>query len=976
MSGFNAKRMGTYGQTNYAIGLGRLRPTVASVTREYNYLERTSQTPFCSLFDFNCSNKPTPPPPPGPTVPSAPTIVSSTAFATSIQIDFTQPSDGGSAITNYQYSLDNEASWIPFSPPDTSSPVTLTGLVTGQTYNIKLRAVNSVGPGAASSTVTKTTGSVPSAPTGLNATPGNGTIEITFVAGSDGGSPITNYQYTLDNEASWISFSPPDTSSPVTITGLTNGTTYNIKLRAVNAIGNGTASSSVSATPAAAGKQFYGFGPDLDLPSAIASSSISSDNSGNIFVCGVFSSIKKIPSLRFGIYNENTQLWTTFGSTFVQNSGFNGLVVCVVYKSGYVYIGGTFTTVNGLPINGIAKWDGTTWSGLAGGIQTSGGQRVYSIEFDSANNIYVGGDFNNALDNSLAPVPNTSRIVKWDGTSWVSMYAGTGLNGEVRSIVFNSADGLLYVGGAFSNINGVTIGRLATWNGGTSWSSVYGASFNNTVLKICFDASYNLYVGGEFTSVTSTPSITTQYIAKLNSATNQWETLGSDLINNAQSVSALAYNSDTNEVYIGGRFLNIGSTQFSNLAKWNCQTLSYEKFYTSSSNTAYGTVLNRPTASIYISPYSKRTYFTGFFSSYNTLMDVYGTYKIDAVTNQFSSINIPSGQGFVSCIAKYGSDIIFACGSTSREIRKYNPITGTWTTIGTLNSEITCMVAYNSYLYVGGFFTTINGLPCKRFAMYTGSTWIEVGGGVNNAVFGIDIDNTGTNLYVTGRFTTVDPNGAAIPCNGRIAIYNLLTNTFTTFFNGTTNSDIFGCVFDNSNNPYFYGFFTTIDGTSNSYIAKYAGGTWSSIGTLSASVRTAYKNGNYFYFGGSFISINGDTNLRAIAKYDFTTSTWASVSADLPNSPTSNDVVFNISFDASGNMYVFGNFFYIGSTPTYGMAKLNASGTTWTTTLTGGNLGFGSYYRATCIDGSNVYVGGAAAFNSLGQFSQGLTVYY
>jgi len=44
-----------------------------------------------------------------------------------------------------------------------------------------------------------------------------------------------------------------DTASPVTITALTNGTTYQIKLRAVNAIGDGAESSAVSATPEPAG---------------------------------------------------------------------------------------------------------------------------------------------------------------------------------------------------------------------------------------------------------------------------------------------------------------------------------------------------------------------------------------------------------------------------------------------------------------------------------------------------------------------------------------------------------------------------------------------------------------------------------------------------------------------------------------------------------------------------------------------------
>lgn len=92
---------------------------------------------------------------------------------------------------------------------------------------------------------------VPAAPTGLSATAGDASAIISFTAGSDGGSAITNYQYSTNAGSSWTALSPADTTSPVTITGLTNGTAYNILLRAVNAIGNGTASASVAVTPVA-----------------------------------------------------------------------------------------------------------------------------------------------------------------------------------------------------------------------------------------------------------------------------------------------------------------------------------------------------------------------------------------------------------------------------------------------------------------------------------------------------------------------------------------------------------------------------------------------------------------------------------------------------------------------------------------------------------------------------------------------------
>jgi hypothetical protein len=92
----------------------------------------------------------------------------------------------------------------------------------------------------------------PSAPTSLVATPGDTTASIAFTAGSDGGSAITNYEYSSDNGSTWTTRSPASAASPVVVPGLTNNSTpYQIKLRAVNAIGVGTASAAVSVTPIA-----------------------------------------------------------------------------------------------------------------------------------------------------------------------------------------------------------------------------------------------------------------------------------------------------------------------------------------------------------------------------------------------------------------------------------------------------------------------------------------------------------------------------------------------------------------------------------------------------------------------------------------------------------------------------------------------------------------------------------------------------
>ena len=81
----------------------------------------------------------------------------------------------------------------------------------------------------------------------LTATRGDEEVALSWTAPNDGGSAITDYEYSLDGGSTWTSLSTTGTSA--TITGLTNGTTYSVSIRAINAVGEGAASEGVSVTP-------------------------------------------------------------------------------------------------------------------------------------------------------------------------------------------------------------------------------------------------------------------------------------------------------------------------------------------------------------------------------------------------------------------------------------------------------------------------------------------------------------------------------------------------------------------------------------------------------------------------------------------------------------------------------------------------------------------------------------------------------
>ncbi len=90
---------------------------------------------------------------------------------------------------------------------------------------------------------------VPGAPTNLTAAAGNGQATFTFTAPPDGGSPIVTSALYPAYKITCGAVAGTGTSSPITVTGLTNGTPYTCSIAAANVTGVGPPSTTVNVTP-------------------------------------------------------------------------------------------------------------------------------------------------------------------------------------------------------------------------------------------------------------------------------------------------------------------------------------------------------------------------------------------------------------------------------------------------------------------------------------------------------------------------------------------------------------------------------------------------------------------------------------------------------------------------------------------------------------------------------------------------------
>jgi hypothetical protein len=182
-------------------------------------------------------------------LPGAPMMVTASAGNAGATVNFIPPvSNGGSAITGYTVTS-TPAGAVDTNAGTTATTHLISGLSNGTSYSFTVTATNATGTGAASppsNSVTPAT--LPGAPAGVAASADHGQAQVSFGApGTDGGSAIIGY--TVTSTPGGISASGK--GSPITVTGLSDGTSYTFTVTATSKAGTGAPSAPSNAvTPA------------------------------------------------------------------------------------------------------------------------------------------------------------------------------------------------------------------------------------------------------------------------------------------------------------------------------------------------------------------------------------------------------------------------------------------------------------------------------------------------------------------------------------------------------------------------------------------------------------------------------------------------------------------------------------------------------------------------------------------------------
>ncbi len=208
----------------------------------------------------------------------------------------------------------------------------------------------------------------------------------------------------------------------------------------------------------------------------------------------------------------------------------SGVANMAIDSDGNIFAVGWFAYAGGTYVNHIAKWNGSSWEALGGGLP---GWDIDSVTVDGHGNVYServidegGGVYN-------------YQVVKWDGSTW--QVIGDHMESGIQAIVVDDANSYVYVGG-YSIVDppGTYHYFIMRWDG-SSWD-LLAPRKPGYIYDMALVSNGNLYVGGDFDEI---GGVTAQNVAKWNGSS--WQALG-------DSVGALRTMTTDKQgrVYVGG----------------------------------------------------------------------------------------------------------------------------------------------------------------------------------------------------------------------------------------------------------------------------------------------------------------------------------------------------------------------------------------------------------------------------------------
>ncbi len=564
----------------------------------------------------------------------------------------------------------------------------------------------------------------------------------------------------------------------------------------------------------------YGDGAD----GAVNATAVQAD--GKVVIVGGFQTYNGIARNRIARLNVDGTLDTTFNP----GSGVTGgdiYAIAIQAHDGKILIGGSFTGVNGATKNRIARLypDGTLDTDFRG---SGANASVRAILVQPDKKVLIGGMF------TTLGSTTKNRIARLNQDGSLDSGFTAGANGAVNAIALQT-DGKIVIGGAFTSANGAASARILRLFGtdgasDTSFVNNTGTGITGgSVNALAIDGAGKIVVAGAFTGFNA---VTRSRIARVN-IDGTLDTAFADGAGPNEEVNALQLQTD-GKIVIGGNFsfYQIGPSAFagrSYIARINADATLDSTFNPGSgSNAAINGLTLQSDGKIIIG---------GAFVSYQGIARNYvARINGDGSLEAFNSGSGISGQVNAVAIQPDGKIVIGGSFATVNGVARNN--IARLNADGTLDTgfnpgtnaavyAILLPTFYNGAIFIGGSFTSVNGITRNRIALLntdgTLNTTFAPASGANGAVKAIAQHSTG--ILIGGEFTTI--NGTTRKYLARMLGSGYLDNAFAPNITGTsvnaiaTNYSYDRYPFTDPNAPiYIGGVFTKVNSVSRVNIAS------------------------------------------------------------------------------------------------------------------------------------------------------------
>ncbi|MCW7494684.1 hypothetical protein ND861_18675 [Leptospira sp. 2 VSF19] len=633
-----------------------------------------------------------------------------------------------------------------------------------------------------------------------------------------------------------------------------------------------------------------------------------SDPEGNLYLLGKFTHIQGLPRRNLAKINTNCQLDLEFDAKLNPSST---TFYDLLYLDGRIFFSGSFQTSNGAITNypSVTNREHVASVNAKTGLIDSWAPNVSGTDVKSMTTdgtfIYIGGEFTAVNSNGAG---NLGRLHKDNGSNFYSM---VDTNGSVNAMELR--DGILYIGGIFSSLNGgaVTRSKLAAidlkTNTVTSAFSLLVIS-GNAVFDLAIHNNY-LFVAGEI----STPRVGI-FKTDLQGTVQTSDYSVDGVFRNVYKLSVI-----DDRLFAFGFFETVRTLDrkyFFQLDILSDEITSFDPKLFNSNYEFNGVALKMKENVIFLG---------GGFAAIDTrsrnhlveldlttgLPSDWNPNPSDLVTNLLVAENRLYIHGSFTTVANTTRQATAAFDLETKALLTWNPIV--------TSNSIESMIYYNDSIYIAGSFTDINATPVNRIAKLDpnfGAPDTFFAPNPNNTVRSLQIWND--QLFAAGQFTTI-PNPSV-----HLAIINRFNGSFIKTHSDTLTSNFSAYslfVSDNrlimsgqyqttSPNPgYGLSYFQLPDLTSVPNTGSFP--------TTSEFVRSMDQNEKYIFLGGLFSSFaslprNGifslDRKTLALNNWDPKFSSGATVRKII----------------SSGNaVYVFGNIVNPNKRYRAGLVKLD-----------------------------------------------------